>query len=253
MSSNSNQKIHLLLTVLFLLVIFLPACGPSQAEIEATATQAAVSMYATQTAEAPTATTIPTSTSTPLPTDTPTPSPSPTSTPEPTATPTPTPEPTAAPPIPMEGFSSMIDGLIYELEIPEEWEGEILFPGEGQLSMLFYSPDQSSAVEIYHANLVSMDFGSGNLEDYSDAHIDAQSQVDASFQMVSREQLESAGGLPIEILVFTQRDSDVTAMVLLYVHEDTTAIVLSYFTVTNNYENLLPVIEYTFGSFDISE
>lgn len=253
MSSNSNQKIHLLLTVLFLLVIFLPACGPSQAEIEATATQAAVSMYATQTAEAPTATTIPTSTPTPQPTDTPTPSPSPTSTPEPTATPTPTPVPTAAPPIPMEGFASWVDGLMYELEIPEEWEGEIHFPGEGQLSMLFYSPDQSSAVEIYHANLVSMDFGSGNLEDYVDAHIEAQSQVDASFQLVSREQLESAGGLPIEILVFTQKDGDVTANNLLYVHEDKIAIVLSYFTVTNNYENLLPVIEYTFDSFDISE
>jgi hypothetical protein len=253
MNTYSNQKIHLLLTVLFLLVIFLPACGPSQAEIEATATQAAVSMYATQTAQAPTATTIPTSTPTPQPTDTPTPSPSPTSTPEPTATPTPTPVPTAAPPIPMEGFASWVDGLMYELEIPEEWEGEIHFPGEGQLSMLFYSPDQSSAIEIYHANLVSMGFGSGNLEQYVDAHIDAQSKVDTSFQLVSREQLESAGGLPIEILVFTQKDGGVTAKVLLYVHEEKYAIALTYFTVTNNYENLLPVIEYTFDSFEVSE
>lgn len=147
----------------------------------------------------------------------------------------------------------MIDGLIYELEIPEEWEGEIHPLGDGQLAMLFYAPDQSSAVEIYHANLESMGFGSGNLEDYVDAHIDSQSRVDASFQLVSREQLESAGGLPIEILVFTQKDGDVTAKNLLYVHEDKTAIVLTYFTVTNNYENILPVIEYTFDSFDVSE
>ena len=253
MNTYSNQKIHLLLTVLFLMVIFLPACGPSQSEVEAAASQTAFSMFATQTAEAPTATTIPTSTATPIPTDTPSPSPSPTSTPEPTATLTPTPEPTAAPPIPMEGFSSMIDGLIYELEIPEVWEGEIHPLGDGQLAMLFYAPDQSSAVEIYHANLVSMGFGSRNLEEYVDAHIDSQSQVDASFQLVSREQLESAGGLPIEILVFTQKDSDVTAKNLLYVHEDKTAIVLTYFTVTNNYENILPVIDYTFDSFEVSE
>lgn len=147
----------------------------------------------------------------------------------------------------------MIDGLIYELAIPEEWEGEIHPLGDGQLAMLFYAPDQSSAVEIYHANLVSMGFGSRNLEQYVDAHIDSQSQVDASFQLVSREQLESAGGLPIEILVFTQKDGDVTANNLLYVHEEKIAIVLTYFTVTNNYENLLPVIEYTFDSFKVNE
>lgn len=76
-------------------IMLLSACGPSQAELDAAATQAASEEYATQTAEAPTATTTPTDT--PIPTKTPLP---PTYTPEPTDTPVPptsTPVPTATP------------------------------------------------------------------------------------------------------------------------------------------------------------
>lgn len=100
--------------VFFILVFVLieaitVACGPSQAELDAQATQVAANLSATQTAEAPTLTPTTTSTHTPTPipptaTFTPTPVPptsTPTSTPSPTATPTNTPEPTATPtPIP---------------------------------------------------------------------------------------------------------------------------------------------------------
>ena len=59
--------------------LFVSACGPSQAELDTQATQAAENIYASQTAAAPTATATstasPTSTSTPPPTSTPTPIP----------------------------------------------------------------------------------------------------------------------------------------------------------------------------------
>ncbi|MFC1923588.1 hypothetical protein ACFLY4_09915, partial [Chloroflexota bacterium] len=73
MNTYSISKFHLLLTVLFLSALFIPACGPSRDDLEATDIQAAENLQATQTAVAPTATNIP---------------PSPTPTPE--ATPTPT-------------------------------------------------------------------------------------------------------------------------------------------------------------------
>jgi SH3-like domain-containing protein len=59
----------------------LSACGPSQAELNATATRIAANVFATQTAVAPTATSTPTETSTP--TRTPTPTHTPTRTPTP--------------------------------------------------------------------------------------------------------------------------------------------------------------------------
>lgn len=69
------------------------ACGPSQAELDAWATETVASMHATQTAEAPTHTPRPTST----PTHTSTPTYTPTATPTRTLTPTRTPTPSITP------------------------------------------------------------------------------------------------------------------------------------------------------------
>jgi hypothetical protein len=85
------------LLVLLLVGVALSGCGPSQAELDATATQESAAAYATLTAQAPTVT--PTYTPSPTPTRTATPSATPTSTntPTPTATPTPTNTPTNTP------------------------------------------------------------------------------------------------------------------------------------------------------------
>jgi len=91
--------------VILLLGVVLSACGPSQSERDAQATQIVANIFATQTAEAPTptptftvtSTPMPTPTNTPTPTDTPTATPTPTLTPTPTYTPTDTPTPTNTP------------------------------------------------------------------------------------------------------------------------------------------------------------
>lgn len=78
--------------VSILMGAILSGCGLSQAEVVATATQMAANIFATQTAQAPTAT--PTFTPSPAPTATPTVTPTTTNTP--TITPTPTPRLMAA-------------------------------------------------------------------------------------------------------------------------------------------------------------
>lgn len=87
-----NTKNLLAILGLMIAGLYLAGCGPSQAELDAEATQVAANLAATQTAEAPP----PTPTPVP-PTDTPTPVP-PTDTPTPTNTPTPTPTDTPVPP-----------------------------------------------------------------------------------------------------------------------------------------------------------
>jgi len=93
-------------SVLLLIGIILSACGPSQANLDVRATQVAASIFATQTAQAPTVTPTftpsptPTATATATPTSTPTNTPTPTPTPTqalPTATASPTPKPTLPP------------------------------------------------------------------------------------------------------------------------------------------------------------
>jgi hypothetical protein len=81
-------------SLLLVACVFLVACGPSQAEQDAQATQIAANVFATQTAGAPTATPTPTPSNTPTPTSTPTPTITPTRTETPTRIP-----PTATPPI----------------------------------------------------------------------------------------------------------------------------------------------------------
>jgi hypothetical protein len=95
------------LGILLLAGVVLSGCGPSQAELHATATQVSAAAFATQTAQAPTTTPTytpsptptmtPTPTATPMPTNTPTPTPAPTNTPSATPTPKPTNTPTVTP------------------------------------------------------------------------------------------------------------------------------------------------------------
>jgi hypothetical protein len=89
--------VHRISLMLLIIALCLAACGPSQAELEATTTHAQAEINATQTAAAPTSTSTPTSTMTPTPTSThtptPTASPTETSTPTPTVTPIRTPDP----------------------------------------------------------------------------------------------------------------------------------------------------------------
>ncbi len=96
---------HIATAICMLGGMLLSACGPTQAELAETATQAAADLAATQIAAAPTATPTFSPTATHTPTLTPTPSPTftltftPTSTPTATATPTdtPIPRPTGTP------------------------------------------------------------------------------------------------------------------------------------------------------------
>lgn len=80
-----SEKLRILISIL--IAVTLSGCGLSQADVDATATQMASEIFATQTAQAPTVT--PTFTPSPTPTATPTLTPTPTNTP--TITPTPTP------------------------------------------------------------------------------------------------------------------------------------------------------------------
>ncbi len=92
------MRTHVILTLAVLLItVTLSACGPSQAEQDATITRIAADVLATQTAEAPTLTFTPTPTATSTPTPTPTLTPTPTPTPIPTSTSTPTVTPTPGP------------------------------------------------------------------------------------------------------------------------------------------------------------
>jgi hypothetical protein len=140
---NMPKKHRLRLIILVLVALAITACGPSQEELDATETQIALNIFATQTASAPTATLTPTKTSTPTPT------PTETATPTVTSSPTVTPSPTL--PAPEEIFSAasekmatvefyhfememsmgfQVEGV--SLDIPFTYDGDIAQPDRTQ-------------------------------------------------------------------------------------------------------------------------
>ena len=153
----------------------------------------------------------------------------------------------------MEPFVSFSSDFTYEFESPKGWENEIRKIGGGEFISVAMAPDQSAALEIYTADLISVGYENAPLEEYADADIEYQLEVDPTFTLVTREQTINANGLPVEIFVYTQQDGAVTAKKQIYLHDGKMAIVLTYYTSTGNYENLLPIIDYTFAVFDVSE
>lgn len=103
------------------ILILLSACGPSQAELDATSTGIAHDNFSTQTAQAPTATNTPTDT--PIPTATATATAKPTLTPTTPPTATPTVEPGAFITSTLENgwinYESQTDG--FTIALPPEW------------------------------------------------------------------------------------------------------------------------------------
>jgi hypothetical protein len=92
-----------------LLLLVTASCGPNQTEIDATKTAISADIFATQTAQAPTATHTPSPTP-PLPTDTP----------EPTATSTPEVQPTPTLPPSVGGWRTYVLES-FSIALPEDW------------------------------------------------------------------------------------------------------------------------------------
>jgi putative spermidine/putrescine transport system substrate-binding protein len=116
------------LICLFIFTV-LPGCKPSQAQLDATATQVAADIFATQTAQAPTNT----PTFTPSPTATETPTALPTFTPTPTLTPTPTHTPTITPSPTPQGYYNN-PALGFSLTLPSGWTVKELENNQVQFS-----------------------------------------------------------------------------------------------------------------------
>jgi len=106
-------KITIAALILTSSLVLLVACGPSQADLDGTATQVSVEKFASQTAAAPTDTPVPTET--PIPTDTPIPTPTSTPTPSPTIPPTYTAVPEVSEILEPGGYALSSDYYLFDL------------------------------------------------------------------------------------------------------------------------------------------
>jgi hypothetical protein len=120
---------------LFLIAIFISSCGPSQAELDAQSTEIANNIFATQTAEVPTATK--TSTPTEIP---------PTETKEPTQTITPTYEPVSGDVLYSTDFSDLENWFVEEMD--QDQVGYVVEKQGNNLHIVV--PGSDDGLWVYH-------------------------------------------------------------------------------------------------------
>jgi len=225
--------------VAFGLAGMVAACGPSQAELDARATETAESAQATQIAQVPT--------SSPTATWTPTASPTPTFTPTQVPTATDTPTPISTPFLPMEEFSIFMYGVSIYIDIPADWEGQ-LNPQPTYTQILFSG--ERAAVEIW----ISEFGGDWTFQEYIESDIQFQAQQEPEFELLKQETLVNAQGLPLEIITTSQNPGAlVIKRRLYYLHEDEIAFMISYLVLRDEFEKFEPIIEYSFSTFDVGD
>lgn len=213
----------------------LGACGPSQAELDQTATTIAESAHATQTAKAPT--------STPIPTLTPTPSATPTHTPTPQPTATHTAIPSPTPFLAMEDVGIFAYGVPLYLEVPADWEGQIDPQAAYTRAIL---SGGSAAVEVYIAQLQD----GRTLLEYVEDDIDAQANQVPEFDLIIRERITNAQGVDLEIMTANQNPGTaVTSRRMYFLHDSGIVFVITYFVFTDEFSDFESLIEYSFNTF----
>jgi hypothetical protein len=241
------------------------ACGLSQAGSEATETQFAAKIFATQTAEAPTLTNTHanTLTLTPIPSDTPKPTNTPTLKPTQTRTskPTETPYPTATPfptptPFIVEGVSmAWYESAQYPFAIPypAEYIEQPLSPQEKEMYTAYFSSnDDASVFAIVEEDLVALGIGEVTLNQFVD-YFTFGLGAEGGISLESRKSSVNTQGLPINICVFTVPGGLFKASRMMYIHENSIGFSATYYLPKERFQELEPVMEFSFANFHVLE
>jgi hypothetical protein len=235
---NASNVRSNLISVLLLLTLI--GCSPSQAQLDAQSTQAALEIFTTQTQaaehlHATQTAAVPTSTPTEIPTKTP------------THTPIPTPTPTPIPSSPGIYHSQQYP---FSIEYPSEW---LRLPGQAGITAAYGDLNTGEGIYIAEEDLNEIGLGDASLREYVDVIIFIISQTEG-YELISDEQVSNANGLPVEILDFhIGPDGSLHGRRLIYVHENLIGFSASYIAFEGNFMKLQPTIEASFDSFRVTE
>jgi hypothetical protein len=220
--------------MIILSVSWIAACGTSQAELDAQSTEVARTIYSTQTQIAKEifatqTAAVPTSTSTATFTETPTN----------TAT---------ATLMPMKKYES--GQYPFRIEIPAGWNR---LPDQIGLTATFGDSSGGMSVMIAEEDLNEIGTGELTLDEYTDLILFNISGMEG-FQILEREKTVNANGVPIMILETSFGPNGIYhTKRLIYLHENVLAFNVTYIAFKENFEDLLPLIEQSFDSFQYVE
>jgi hypothetical protein len=135
------------------------------------------------------------------------------------------------------------------LEQPAEWLEQPAMLGE----VVSFSSDEGGLLVITEEDVAAYGLGKLTLQEYVDAVISMIESTVVDVSIVSREQITTEQGLSAEILTYTDQGGLFQVRRFIYVDEDGTAFSATYAAVRGRLDQLEPLIEYSFGTFQRGE
>ena len=98
-----------------------------------------------------------------------------------------------------------------------------------------------------------MGLGEMKLAEYVDLIISILEDTVPGFELVSREQVTTGQGLTGEVLTIDVLGGIIRVTRFISVHENRVAFNASYITQGDMYEELIPLINYSYGTFQVAK
>ena len=137
----------------------------------------------------------------------------------------------------------------FTIQYPEGWTAAS--PEEDETAR--FENGQNGLFLITEEDLVAAGIGEMALEEYVDAIVSVLETNIPGFELVSRERVLTQQNLPAEILTFSWQGGLFRACRIIYLHEGRMAFNAGYFAGRAQLEELEPVIEYSLGSFRVTD
>ena len=135
---------------------------------------------------------------------------------------------------------------------PSDWELDTEESPVCRLVTACYVNEGGSLVAIAIEDLTSVGLGEMSRERYVDLVLSVIENA-PGFELISREEVEVQPGLSGEILELSLQGGLLRARRFIYLHAGTLGINISYITNGSRFDELNPLIQYSFDSFELLE
>ncbi len=136
---------------------------------------------------------------------------------------------------------------------PVDWEMDTENNVVCRLVTVCYISDDGSILAVAIEDLDSLGLEAMSQEAYVDLVLGVVENSGAGFELMSRERVEVQPGLSGEVLELSMQGGLLQVKRFIYLHAGTVGINISFITSGARYDDLQPLIQYTFDSFELVE
>ena len=149
------------------------------------------------------------------------------------------------------GVMTVYESVQYPFSIqrPANWNEQ---PPKGAATASFAGSAGEQFV-ITEEDLIAGGFGEMTLTEYGDLIISILGDTIIGFELTSRKQVTRGQGHPAEVLTFEGFGGRIKFSRFIYLHENRVACNAVYAAPKDLYEELIPLINYSFGTFQVAK